>query len=120
MHFGARAVVVGGGNSAGQAVMFLADHTAGAALLLRGNDLRKSMSDYLARRIERHPKIEVICNVEGDAVLGDRTVTRLRLRDVRAASTRDLDCSALFVFIGATPRTDWLPSSVAVDSKGFI
>ena len=50
-----RAAVVGGGNSAGQAVMFLAENTAGASLLLRGGDLRKSMSDYLAKRIERHP-----------------------------------------------------------------
>jgi thioredoxin reductase (NADPH) len=115
-----RAAVVGGGNSAGQAVMFLAEHTAGASLLLRGSDLRKSMSDYLARRIERHPKIEVIRNVEVDAVLGERTITGLRLRGVRERSSRDLDCSALFVFIGAKPRTGWLPSSIAVDSKGFI
>ena len=78
-----RAAVVGGGNSAGQAVMFLADHTAGATLLLRGGDIRKSMSDYLARRIERHEKIEVIRHVEVDAVEGDGTLTGLRLRDVR-------------------------------------
>jgi thioredoxin reductase (NADPH) len=115
-----RAAVVGGGNSAGQAVMYLADNTAGAALLLRGGDIRKSMSDYLARRIERHPKIDVICHVEVDSVEGDRTVTHLRLRDVKGGVGRELDCSALFVFIGAQPRTDWLPSSVAVDSKGFI
>ena len=76
-----RAAVVGGGNSAGQAAMFLADHTAGATLLLRGGDIRKSMSDYLARRIERHAKIEVIRHVEVDAVEGDRTLTGLRLRD---------------------------------------
>ena len=100
--------------------MFLAEHTAGATLLLRGGDLRKSMSDYLARRIERHPKIEVIRHVEVDAVEGDRTITGLRLRDVQDGSTRDLDCSAVFVFIGAQPRTDWLPPSIAVDSKGFI
>ena len=68
-----RAAVVGGGNSAGQAVMFLAEHTAGATLLLRGGDLRKSMSDYLARRIERHDKIEVIRHVEVDAVEGNGT-----------------------------------------------
>ena len=115
-----RAAVVGGGNSAGQAVMFLAEHTAGASLLLRGSDLRKSMSDYLARRIERHPKIEVLRHVEVDTVLGERTITGLRLRGVRERSSRDLDCSALFVFIGAKPRTGWLPSSIAVDSKGFI
>jgi thioredoxin reductase (NADPH) len=115
-----RAAVVGGGNSAGQAVMFLAEHTAGATLLLRGDNLRKSMSDYLARRIERHPKIEVIRNVEVDAIEGDRTITGLRLRHVREGSSRDLDCSAVFVFIGAQPRTDWMPPSIALDSKGFI
>src|SRR5262249_35462259 len=79
----ARAGVVGGGNSAGQAAMFLADHTAGAALLLRGGDLRKNMSDYLARRIERHEKVEVIRHVEVAAVEGGRALTGLRLRDVR-------------------------------------
>ncbi len=115
-----RAAVVGGGNSAAQAVMFLAEHTAGASLLLRGSDLRKSMSDYLARRIERHPKIEVICNVEVEAVEGERTITRLRLRQVANGSSRDLDCSALFVFIGAQPRTKWLPQSVDRDKKDFI
>ncbi len=115
-----RAAVVGGGNSAGQAVMFLAEHTAGAALLLRGDDLRKSMSDYLARRIERHPKIEVLKNVEVDSVEGNGCVTGLRLRGARDGSSRDLDCSAVFVFIGAKPRTDWMPPSIAVDSKGFI
>jgi thioredoxin reductase (NADPH) len=115
-----RAAVVGGGNSAGQAVMYLAGQTAGAMLLLRGGDLRKSMSAYLARRIENHPKIEVIRHVEVDAVDGDRTITSLRLRDVRDENSRDIDCSALFVFIGAQPRTEWVPASIAVDSKGFI
>ena len=115
-----RAAVVGGGNSAGQAVMFLAEHTKGATLLLRGGDLRKSMSDYLARRIENHKKIEVICHVEVDAVEGDRTIRQIRLRDARNGTPRKLDCSAVFVFIGAQPRTKWMPPTVAVDAKGFI
>ncbi len=115
-----RAAVVGGGNSAGQAVMYLAQNTAGAVLLLRGGNLRKSMSDYLARRIERHAKIEVVCHVEVDGVVGNGTITGLRLRDVRQKTIRDLDCSAIFVFIGAQPRTDWMPPSIAVDAKGFI
>jgi thioredoxin reductase (NADPH) len=115
-----RAAVVGGGNSAGQAAMFLADHAAGVALLLRGGDLRKSMSDYLARRIERHEKIEVLRHVEVGAVRGDGALTGLRLRDVRGDGDRDLDCAAVFVFIGARPRTDWLPRDIAVDAKGFI
>src|SRR5262249_18524043 len=78
-----RAAVIGGGNSAGQAAMYLAEHTAGVALLLRGDDLRKSMSDYLARRIERHGNIEVLHHVEVDAIEGGRTITGLRLRDRR-------------------------------------
>jgi thioredoxin reductase (NADPH) len=115
-----RAVVVGGGNSAGQAAMFLAEHTAGVTLLLRGGDLRKSMSDYLAHRVERHERIDVMYHVEVDAVQGNQTLTALRLRDVRQGGFRDLDCAALFVFIGAQPRTGWLPPNIAVDSKGFI
>jgi thioredoxin reductase (NADPH) len=78
------------------------------------------MSNYLARRIDRHEKIEVIRHVEVEAVEGERTLTGLRLRDLRDGTCRALDCAALFVFIGAQPRTDWLPPSIAVDSKGFI
>jgi thioredoxin reductase (NADPH) len=78
------------------------------------------MSDYLARRIERHPRIEILRHVEVDAVEGDRAITGLRLRHVHDGSPRDLECSAVFVFIGAQPRTDWVPPSIAVDSKGFI
>ena len=78
------------------------------------------MSAYLARRIERHPKIEVIRHVEVDAINGDGTITGLRLRHVREGGSRNLDCSALFVFIGAEPRTGWMPPSIALDSKGFI
>jgi thioredoxin reductase (NADPH) len=115
-----RAAVVGGGNSAGQAAMFLAEKTSGVSLLLRGDDLRKSMSDYLARRIERHPNVEVLRNVEIDAVEGGRTITGLRLRDVRGGEPRGVDCSAVFIFIGAQPRVDWMSRDVAVDPKGFI
>ncbi|MDG3002612.1 FAD-dependent oxidoreductase [Paludisphaera mucosa] len=115
-----RAAVVGGGNSAGQAAMYLADHTAGATLLLRGGDIRKSMSDYLARRIERHEKIEVLRHVEVDAIEGESSLRGVRLRDVREGGVRNLDCTAVFVFIGAQPRTEWLPPDIAVDSKGFI
>src|SRR4029077_18867329 len=100
-----RAAVVGGGNSAGQAAMYLAEHTAGVSLLLRSGDLRKSMSDYLARRIERHPNIEVLRQVEIDAIEGDRAITGLQLRDVRGGAPRSIACAGLFVFIGAKPRT---------------
>ena len=115
-----RAAVIGGGNSAGQAAMFLAEHTAGATLLLRGGDLRKSMSDYLARRIESHPKIEVRHHVEVDGFLGEAIFEGFRLRDNRTDERHDLACAAAFVFIGAQPRTEWVPSTVATDPKGFI
>ncbi len=115
-----RAAVIGGGNSAGQAAMYLAEHTAGATLLLRGGDIRKSMSDYLARRIEKHPKIEVLHHVEVANFRGETTLEGFRLRDNQTKQERDLDCSAAFVFIGAVPRTDWVPESVATDPKGFI
>jgi thioredoxin reductase (NADPH) len=115
-----RAAVVGGGNSAGQAVMFLAEQTSGVSLLLRGGDLRKSMSDYLVRRIEGHKKIKVIPHVVVDAVHGDGALSELWYRDVRDGSRHNLKCSAVFVFIGAQPRTDWLPPSIDLDAKGFI
>ncbi|WP_205679070.1 FAD-dependent oxidoreductase [Aquisphaera insulae] len=115
-----RAVVVGGGNSAGQAAMFLAEHTAGVSLLLRGGDLRKSMSDYLARRIESHPKIEVLRHVEIAAIDGQSRLNGVTVSGSKDGSRRTVECNGVFVFIGARPRTEWLPRDVAVDSKGFI
>jgi len=94
-------------------------HRRGLPPVARG-DIRKSMSEYLARRIERHEKIEVIRNTQVDAIQGNGVLTGIRLRDVQEGGTRDLACAAIFVFIGAQPRTDWLPESIAVDSKGFI
>ncbi|QEH37478.1 Thioredoxin reductase [Aquisphaera giovannonii] len=115
-----RAVVVGGGNSAGQAAMFLAEHTAGVSLLLRGGDLRKNMSDYLARRIESHPKVEVLHHVQIETIDGEPHLKGVTVRCTKDGSRRPLDCSGVFVFIGAQPRTDWLPAEIAVDAKGFI
>ncbi len=115
-----RAVVIGGGNSAGQAAMFLAEHTSGVVLLLRGEDLRKNMSDYLARRIEQHPKIEVLRRAEVQAVEGNGSFSGVRICQAGADATRRLECSALFVFIGAQPRTDWLPPAIVLDAKGFV
>ncbi len=112
--------VIGGGNSAGQAAMFLAERTEAVYLLLRGSDLRKQMSDYLARRIERHDRITVIYQTEAEALEGERRLTRLVIRNNQTDAQQTLDCSALFVFVGAEPRTSWLPDSVAVDSKGFL
>lgn len=114
---GETAVVVGGGNSAGQAALFLTGYAQTVLLCLRGDDLRKGMSDYLARRIEAHAHIKVRTGTEvtalnGDPVLEQVTLTREGLRE-------QLACQAVFSFIGAKPNTDWLVG-VALDDHGFV
>ena len=116
----ANAVVIGGGNSAGQAAMFLAEHARRVTMLLRSGDLRKSMSDYLASRIERDPRIEVLLHTELESVEGEARVEAVIVRDNRDGSTRSLEAGAIFGFIGARPHTGWLPDSVARDEHGFL
>lgn len=114
------AVIVGGGNSAGQAAMFLADHAAEVKLVLRGGDLGKSMSQYLCTRIENHPKIEVLYHSSVTNVEGEQTLKRITVSNKHDGTTKVMDCAALFIFIGARPHTDWLPDSVRLDDKGFV
>lgn len=114
------AVVVGGGNSAGQAAMFLADHAKDVKILIRGSDLTKSMSAYLCERIAQHPKIEVLRNTELHEIQGKACLESIVIRDNQTQVLRQLDCSGLFLFIGAKPHTDWLPPDVLLDDKGFI
>jgi thioredoxin reductase (NADPH) len=114
------AMVVGGGNSAGQAAMYLAEQAGSVKLLLRGGDLYKSMSSYLADRIKKHPRIEVLFYTEVDALAGDAHLQGVTLRDNRTGERRDYDCAALFVFVGAKPATGWLPDTIARDGKGFV
>jgi thioredoxin reductase (NADPH) len=113
-------VVVGGGNSAGQAAMFLAQHAARVKLVLRGGDLGTRMSTYLAARVARSANIDVLYHTEVEALGGDRRLAQVCLRDRGSGETVALECSALFVFIGARPHTDWLPESVARDARGFL
>ncbi len=113
-------LVVGGGNSAGQAAMFLAQQTRDVKLVLRGNDLGKSMSSYLTRRIVQNPKIEVLFDTEVTAIHGERHVQGVRLENRRTGAATDLDCSGVFIFVGARPHTEWVPKSVALDDHGFV
>ena len=114
-------VVVGGGNSAGQAAVFLAGHARQVLLLIRGDDLYKNMSSYLARRIEQTPNIEVLCNTTIRRMHGDGHLERGRDRQQqdRARSGRWRP-RRVFSFIGAVPRTDWLPPEIERDAKGFV
>jgi len=114
------AIVVGGGNSAGQAAMYLAEHADKVKLILRGGDLYKSMSSYLADRVKKHPRIEVLLYTEVEALAGDSHLQGVTLRDNRTGERRHFDCAALFLFVGAKPATAWLPDTIARDVKGFV
>jgi thioredoxin reductase (NADPH) len=113
-------VVVGGGNSAGQATLFLARHAAHVRLLIRGDDLAKSMSRYLADRIERTPDLEVVRNTEVREVVGNGSLEAVVVENTRTGERRTIAARALFVFIGAEPYTRWVGEHVARDERGFI
>jgi thioredoxin reductase (NADPH) len=111
--------VVGGGNSAGQAAVFLAAHTRRVYLLVR-RDLAATMSHYLTDQLARHPNIQILARTEVAALHGDGQLQGLTIVDRRDGSRRDLDARALFVFIGADPHTGWLRGALALDRSGFI
>ncbi|HET7275222.1 MAG TPA: FAD-dependent oxidoreductase [Longimicrobiaceae bacterium] len=117
---GSDVVVVGGGNSAGQAVMFLSEHTRRVQLLVRSGDLRKSMSSYLAGRVEAAENVEVLCHTEVRQVLGDDRLNAVVVENTRTGESRTIRTPGLFSFIGAVPRTTWLPPQIETGPKGFI
>jgi thioredoxin reductase (NADPH) len=117
---GCPAVVVGGGNSAGQAAVYLAGHASEVLLLIRGDDLYKSMSSYLVQRIEQTRNIKLLCNASVQRLLGDGHLTGVEILDSKTGERRVMETPAVFSFIGAAPRTEWLPSEVERDAKGFI
>jgi thioredoxin reductase (NADPH) len=113
-------VVVGGGNSAGQAALFLAQHANRVSLAIRGADLTQSMSRYLIERIEADPRIELLAQTEVRALAGPSHLERVTLEETSTETQRDVPCVGLFSFIGATPATAWLGDEVALDSDGFV
>ena len=115
---GEEVVVVGGGNSAGQAAVFLAQTTKLVHILVRGNGLAESMSRYLIRRIEQNPAIVLRTKTEIVALEGSNHLERVRWRD--AGSTETHDIRHVFVMTGAVPSTQWLDGCVVLNAKGFI
>jgi thioredoxin reductase (NADPH) len=113
-------VLVGGGNSAGQAAVYLAQNARQVFLLIRGDDLCKSMSSYLAHRIMNTPNIEILRCTTVERMLGDGYLSAVEIVNERTGEKRTLQTAALFSFIGATPRTDWLPPEIEKDGKDFV
>ena len=113
-------VLVGGGNSAGQAAVFLAANASKVLLLIRGDDLGQHMSSYLVRRIEQTGNIEVLRNTTVRRMRGDGHLGSVEIVNNKTGQERTVETPALFEFIGAVPRTDWLPPEIDRDAKGFV
>ncbi|MGP8270620.1 MAG: FAD-dependent oxidoreductase [Terracidiphilus sp.] len=112
--------VVGGGNSAGQAAVFLSDIARHVYLLVRGPCLAKSMSRYLISRIEASEKITLMTKTKIEALEGNGCLERIHLRNTESEATETLDIKHVFMMAGADPNTEWLQGSLALDAKGFI
>jgi thioredoxin reductase (NADPH) len=117
---GEEVIVVGGGNSAGQAAVFLAQTAARVHMLVRSEGLASSMSRYLIRRIEDNPKIELLTYTEIVGLNGDDHLEQVRWIDKRTGEGRTCAINHLFMMTGAIPNTQWLEGCVALDDKGFI
>ena len=113
-------VVVGGGNSAGQAAVFLAARASTVRLVVRESDLGTSMSRYLVDRLQRMPGVEILLDSEVRHLDGDRVLQRVEVENNRTGERAWVDARAVFVFIGAEPHTRWLGDEVAVDEHGFV
>jgi thioredoxin reductase (NADPH) len=113
-------VIVGGGNSAGQAAAWLADHGHPVTVVIRGQDLTASMSHYLLDRIARHPAITIMSRCAVREADGAGRLEHVTIEDLTNSTRRTLAAAALFVLIGAEPHTQWLAESIELDSHGFI
>jgi len=116
---GRKVFVVGAGNSAGQAALHLAAYAAQVTLLVRGRSLVKSMSEYLITQIDATPNIEVWLHTEVVDAEGEGRLQSLLLQGPRG-ERNTMGADALFVFIGASPRTDWMPEDIRRDDHGFV
>ncbi len=117
---GCPVIVVGGGNSAGQAAVFLSQNASRVLLLIRGDDLNKNMSSYLVHRIQQNANIELLTMSTIRRMKGDGHLASVDIVDAKTGETRTVETPAVFSFIGATPRTDWLPAEIERDAKGFV
>jgi thioredoxin reductase (NADPH) len=117
---GTEAVIIGGGNSAGQAAMFLSRSASCVRVLVRGESLAASMSSYLSSRLKADPRITIEYGAEVSALNGAEHLEALTIRDTKTGATRVVDTRALFIMVGAAPNTEWLSGLVKLDKNGFV
>jgi thioredoxin reductase (NADPH) len=117
---GSTVVVVGAGNSAGQAAMFLSSCAKKVLLVVRGDQLGKTMSEYLSRRVETNEKIEILFNTEIREMFGGKLLEAVELENTKTHGRQTVQTPAVFSMIGAKPCTCWLPPEIELDEKGFI
>jgi len=113
-------IVAGSGNSAGQAAMFLSDGAAKVLLVVRGDDISKKMSDYLARRVKSQKNIEILYSTEIRRMSGDQKLEAVELENKKTGERREVKTPAVFSMIGAQPCSEWLPPEIERDERGFI
>jgi thioredoxin reductase (NADPH) len=117
---GTPVLVIGGGNSAGQAALYLAQNNCGVTIAIRREDLAQSMSQYLIERIEADPKIDLLTGVEVQCLAGETRLEQVTLKYATTGREQTTLCSGLFCFIGARPATAWLKGCVMLDRDGFV
>lgn len=117
---GLTVAVVGGGNSAGQAAIYLSQQGSRVLLVVRRHDLVETMSQYLVARVEADPRIEVLTHSEVRGLAGSNHLEEVNIEDTASGRRRTFECGGLFCFIGAVPATAWLGDCVALDRKGFV
>ena len=113
-------IIIGGGNSAGQAAAYLSQGATRVHMLVRSGELSSTMSRYLIQRVQQNPGIELHFNSEIVALEGDEHLERVTWRDKNSGETTSRAIRHVFIMAGASPRTDWLQGCVALDNKGFI
>jgi thioredoxin reductase (NADPH) len=114
------AVVIGGGNSAGQAAMFLSRSASCVRLIVRGTSLAASMSSYLSSRLAADARITIEYEAEVTELSGDEHLSSVTIRNAKTGATRAVATRALFIMVGASPNSEWLSGLVDLDGKGFV
>jgi thioredoxin reductase (NADPH) len=112
--------ILGAGNSGGQAALFLAQYVPQVHMVARCEDLNETMSRYLADRISRHDRIEVLLHHEARELLGESRLEGLVVEDYHSGERKEIPARALFIFIGAAPSVEWLGDALELDERGFV